>query len=51
MFALTAPILNQNLFWKNINLKLVISKILSLAFIIIILLLSYINIAFLSTSI
>ena len=45
IFGLKAPILNPNLFKKYINLKLVISKILSITFIIVTVLLSLINIA------
>ena len=46
MFGLRVPILYPNLFFKNIDFKLVISKILSIAFIIVTLLLSHINVAF-----
>ena len=46
MFGLRAPIINPNLFLKNIDLKLIISKILSIAFIVATLLLSYINVTF-----
>ena len=50
MFGLNAPNLNPNLL-KNIyiNLKLVISKILSIIFIVTTLLLNHINVAFQST--
>ena len=51
MFGLRVSILYPNLFFKNIGLKLVISKILSVAFIIATLLLSHNNIAFQSTSV
>ena len=61
MFGLLVPILNPNLLKKKKNiyiyiyvyiyLKLIISKILSITFIIITLLLNHINIAFQSTSI
>ena len=46
MFGLRVPIINPNLFLKNIDLKLIISKILSIAFIVTTLLLSYINVTF-----
>ena len=46
MFGLRVPIINPNLFLKNIDLKLIISKILSIAFIVATLLLSYINVTF-----
>ena len=49
MFGLRVPIINPNLFLKNIDLKLIISKILSIAFIVATLLLSYINVTFQST--
>ena len=46
-FELRGPILNPNLLKKrNIDLKLVISKILSIAFIIATFLLSHINVTF-----
>ena len=45
IFGLKAPILNPNLFKKYINLKLVISKILNIIFIIATVLLSLINVA------
>ena len=45
MFGLRAPILNANLLKKK-DFKLVISKILSITFIIATLLLSHINVAF-----
>ena len=55
MFALRAPILNQNLvcacIYLYVDLKFVISKILSITFIIITLLLSHINVVFWSTSV
>ena len=51
MFELKAPNLNQYLLKKNINLKLVVSKILNVAFIITILLSSHIKVAFQFTSI
>ena len=50
MFRLRALILNQNLL-IYIDLKLVISKILSIVFIVATLLLSHINFAFQSTSV
>ena len=46
MFELKAPNLNQYLLKKNISLKLVISKILSITFIIATLLSSHIKVAF-----
>ena len=52
MFGLRASILNLNLYiYIYIYLKLVIYKILSIAFIIATLLLSHINLAFQSTSV
>ena len=52
MFRLRALILNQNLLiYIYIDLKLVISKILSIVFIVATLLLSHINFAFQSTSV
>ena len=51
MFRLRALILNPNLFLKNIDLKLVISKILNITFIVATFLLSRINVAFQSTSV
>ena len=47
MFGLKPPNLNPNLFKKkNINLKVVISKILGILFIVATFLLSYINVVF-----
>ena len=47
MFGLKAPNLNPNLFKKkNINLKVVISKILGILFIVATFLLSHINVVF-----
>ena len=53
IFGLKAPNLNPNLLYIYIyiNLKLIISKILSIAFIVVALLLNHINITFQSTSI
>ena len=55
IFGLKAPNLNPNLFYIYIyiyiNLNLIISKILSIAFIVVALLLNHINITFQSTSI
>ena len=51
MFELKVPILNPNLLKKNIDIKLVISKILSIIFIITTFLLNRINVAFQSTSV
>ena len=51
MFGLKLSILNPNLLKKNINLKLVVSKILNIAFIVTTLLFSHINVAFQFTSV
>ena len=45
MFGLKVPILNPNLLKIYINLKLVISKIFNIAFIVTTILLSHINVA------
>ena len=50
-FGLRARLLNPNLLQKNVDLKLVISKILSMTFIIPMLLMGHINVTFRSTSI
>ena len=50
-FGLRARLLSPNLLQKNVDLKLVISKILSMTFIIPTLLMGYINVTFRSTSI
>ena len=46
MFGLREPILSLNLFKIYINLKLIMPKVLSVAFIVDTLLLSHINLAF-----
>ena len=51
MFGLKLSILNPNLLKKNINLKLVVSKILNIAFIVTTLLFSHINVTFQFTSV
>ena len=51
MFGLKLSILNPNLLKKNINLKLVVSKILNIAFIVTTVLLSHINVALQFTSV